>query len=289
MQQTSSFSVLQWIDQMQRLSRDGRCNSPTFFKPFHFVLLAMTLARRRAEALKVPTGLQTYAARMRLWHAIGLEPPVDVKPYVPEGRFLPVSRLDDEGFIPDIAASLAEITGTYGADADTKDAVMTSMMEIMGNCFAHARVNDPLKAVVCAQSWPQGNLAQIAIADCGIGVRDSLLENAEHKATLETENSCEFATRLGVTSKPQLGHAGYGLALTRQLLERAGGRLIVVSGNEWMQTRGLRLSTGTATQPWTGTVAVLEWRTKSPLRLKDVYENWPLPAGFEHDDFDFED
>lgn len=286
MKLTTPFSVLQWLDQLRRLQAAGKCNGPEFMRPFHLATLALVLASR-AQRLVIPKPLETYAARMNLWPAIGLESPIAVAPYVPEGKFLPLQRLEAEDNINGIAAALADIVAKFGADADTRDAVLVSMMEIMGNCFAHAAVAAPLKALVCAQSWPGGNLAQIALADCGIGIRSSLTENPLLRGQLEVGNSCEIATQLGVTSKPQKGHAGYGLALTRQLLERAGGRLIVVSGNEWMQARSLRVSSGTVEAGWGGTLAVLEWRTDFPLRLKDVYESWPLPQGFDHDDFDF--
>lgn len=282
---TTPFQVAQWLDQLRRLEKDNRCNCPSFLRPFHFVTLGLTVARGRMVDLGIPKPLETYAARMQLWQAIGLPAPVVVQPYVPEGRFMPLARVESEDNVSDLAERLAEITAKYGADKDTRNAVSVSMIEIMGNCLAHAEVNGQLKGVVCAQSWPQGNLAQIAIADSGIGIRSSLEANSLLHEALEGGNSCEIATRLGVTSKPELGHAGYGLALTRQLLERAGGRLIVISGDEWMEARKLACKVGKLQSPWPGTIAVLEWRTNVPMRLKDVYESWPLPKGFTDEDF----
>ena len=286
MSPTTIYGVQTWIAQVARLIEQQRCNCPTFFRPYHFVVLALQLAQHRANSLGLPAALQQYAARMQLWESIGLESPVTVTQRDPLGRFVPLVRLEQREAIWDTAKQLAEITSTYGADERTTDAVATSMSEIMENCFAHARVEAGLTGLACAQSWPQGNLAQIALADKGIGIRSSLQENPDLWGLLNEGNSCEIATRLGITSKPDLGHAGYGLALTRQLLERAGGRLIVVSGSEWVQAYGERCTTGTLPSPWQGTIAVLEWKTNRPLRLKDVYDSWPLPTGFEHDDFD---
>lgn len=288
MKLTTPFSVLQWIDQLARLERDRKCNGPEFMRPFHFVSLALMLAKNRASELGVPKALEAYSARMGLWESVGLENPVGPRAYLPpEGRFLPLQRLTERNLVSDIATSLADITATYGADASTRDAIQVSMMEVIENCFAHAGIEGGLRGLVCAQSWPEGNLAQIAIADCGVGIRDSLAENAQLRELIDQQNSCEVATRFGITSKPQLGHAGYGLALTRQLLEHAGGRLIVVSGSEWMQARNMRCSTGTCQSPWKGTMVVLEWKTTVPLNLKAVYASWPTPRGFRDDDFDF--
>lgn len=286
MDSTTHFAVSSWLNQLRRLRAEQRCRCPSFLRPHHIVALAWSLYRDRAIELTLPAQVTPYAARMRVWSAIDLPAPVGVVEHEPRGRFVPLVRLDDHDCVFDTATQLAEITRTYGADDLTFDAVRVSMAEIMENCFAHARIPGPLTGLACAQSWPQGGLAQIAIADGGIGIRASLMENAELGPLLAEGNSCEIATRFGVTSKPGQGHAGYGLALTRQLLEHAGGRLIVVSGTEWMQAFGRRCTTGELEQPWEGTLAVLEWRTDRPLRLKEVYDTWPQMTGFGDDDFD---
>ncbi|WP_234409370.1 hypothetical protein, partial [Ideonella sp. B508-1] len=126
------------------------------------------------------------------------------------------------------------------------------------------------------------------LADAGIGVRRSLAGNPDLADRLRTENSCSLASEFGITSKPGKGHAGYGLALTRQLLEKAGGRLILVSGDEAFQVNGSRTSDVPIPTAWGGTLAVLEWKTDRPMRLRDVYDSWPLPKGYEDDDFDFD-
>src|SRR5574343_437484 len=169
MNETTVFSVGQWIQQVYRLVDEGRCNSPTFLRPHHFVTLAMALGTRPTEHLRLPPTLETYAARMHLWESIGLDSPVTVHAHDPGGRFVPMVRIEDRGNVAETAALLAEITTTHGADEQTADAVRTSMMEILENCYAHAEVNAQLKGVACAQSWPAAGLVQIAIADAGVG------------------------------------------------------------------------------------------------------------------------
>lgn len=283
---TTWFQVQQWIAQVQRLLNEGRCTTPSFLRPYHFAVLSVLAGQQRLGSLRLPEHLERYAARMRLWDAIGLQTPIAVREYPPDGRFVPLVRLHTRDDVWDPAGQLAQITATFGADAETTEAVRTSMSEIMDNCFAHARVTGPLPGVACAQSWPAANLVQIALADSGIGIRSSLAENPELIEALENRNSCELATEFGVTSKPGQGHAGYGLALARQLLERAGGRLIVVSGNEYVQAHGAHLQYGQIRPTLAGTLVVLEWSTAAPLRLKDVYDSWPLPSGYTEDDFD---
>lgn len=288
MNPTTIFNLQQWIGQLDRLTRDNRCNSPGFLRPHHFVTLALAMRRAGKQTVTIPPALERYATRMHLWAALGTKSPVEVGEYEPFGRFVPLVRLENKNTISDTATQLAGIAKAYGADEETFGSLQISLMEIIGNCFAHNELGEGLRGLACAQSWPQGDLAQIAIADAGIGIRKSLSENPDLLAKLEAGNSCEIATEFGITSKPGKGHAGYGLALTRQLLAHAGGRLLVASGHEWFTTNGMNTAAGDLPVPWNGTIAVLEWSTRRPLRAGEVYKSWPLPEGFDDDDFDFE-
>lgn len=286
MNRTSIYNVQSWVTQLDRLCKENRCESPNFLRPYHFAALALTLWKTNYYNLKVPKQLERYCARMRLWDALGMDAPCYVTEHDPGGRFVPLLALDNKNQVPDAAVQLARIVREYGADEETRGSVEISMQEIIGNCFAHAEVDGALQGVACAQSWPNGKLAQIAIADVGLGVRATLAQNPSLEGRLATENSCALATELGVTSKPLKGHAGYGLALTRQLLERAGGTLLVASHDEWFASNGTRIASGKMPLQWRGTMVVLEWSTLAPLSAKQVYESWPLPEGFENDDID---
>lgn len=235
----------------------------------------------------MPEEIAGYASRMQLWQAIGLQPPADVNARDPRGKFVPLARLDDPDVVLDRAVDLAAISTAYGADRETTNSLEVSLQEIMNNCFAHAEIGAELQGLACAQSWPRGHLAQIAIADHGVGIRRSLSANPDLKARLDAGNACELATQLGVTSKPNMGHAGYGLALTRQLLAANGGTLLVQSGTEWFITNGITAREGSSLCLWPGTLIVLEWNCRKPLRVKDVYQSWPPVTGYSDDDFEF--
>ena len=287
MQPTTANAIHSWLAQLRFLGENHECLAPNFWRPFHFATLALQIARAGTPTLGMPDKVAAYAARMRLWQAIGLASPTSVIEHDPRGKFVPLERLDDRREVNASAVKLAAISTTYGADRETTNSLEISLNEIMENCFAHAEVASPLQGLACAQSWPRGSLAQIAIADCGIGVRESLSRNANLVERLEVMNGCELATQFGVTGKPGMGHAGYGLALTRQLLEANGGTLIVQSGSEWFSTAGRTLTTGHSMFRWPGTLVVLEWNCERPLRVKDVYSSWPTVGGYSDDDFDF--
>lgn len=286
MQASAVPDVQWWIQQLSSLTTAGKCAAPQFLKPYHFVTTALTVKRSKFTSLNLPENLTNYAIRMHLWEAAGLPDPTSVTAN-PEGkRFLPVEALRDRNAVATSASKLALIAGNNGADAATVNSLETALMEILENCFAHAQMNDELWGLACAQTWPKGNKAQIAIADSGVGIRNSLLDNPLLAHRLAEENSCEMATQYGVTGKPGKGHSGYGLTLSRQLLEGNGGTLIIVSHDEYFCSSNGHTSSGKLISPWLGTVVMLEWNTDRPLDVTAVYNGWPLPEGMIDGDFD---
>ena len=128
-------------------------------------------------------------------------------------------------------------------------------------------------------------MAQIAIADLGIGIRQSLASNTTVVSELENANACELASRYGVTSKPE-HHSGYGLALARELMTRSGGQFMVFSGGEAYVSGNHGDNSVAMPAEWPGTLILLEWKLDRPLRVLDVYRDWPLPEGIDDDDVD---
>ena len=252
-------------------------------------MLAMVVRERPVGIplgnIQLPGPLQQYACRMRLWNAIDRPAPMEINEHDAAGRFVPLEPLRVRAETIVSAQKVAEMARLYGADDQTINSLEISLAETMENCFAHSGRPSNLYGVACGQSWRNGNLAQIALVDRGMGVRDSLSENLSLANRLMHENSCQLATEFGVTGKPGKGHAGYGLALTRQLMEQAGGRLFVFSGNEMFVSADAVTTTSTTPTTWNGTVVVLEWRINRPLNVGDVYAKWPLPEGYTDDDF----
>ena len=156
-------------------------------------------------------------------------------------------------------------------------AIDTALSEIFSNCFFHAEAGREICGLACAQSWPHELLAQVVVADSGIGIRNSLGANPEYRERLEKENAAELATELGVTSKPAPGgaHSGYGLTVARQLMEKHGGNFLLLSYNDGFQAMEHGFEARELRVPWPGTIVTLEWRTDRPFDIGAVYGDWP--------------
>lgn len=285
MKNTKLSDITSWISSVDELVTDGKCACPSFFRPFHFLVLAMQLKRAGGNVV-LPEKIMRYAVRMRLWEAIGHPPPLSIAEYSPDGKFHPVQQLVDQNAVDDTSESLVEIFRRAGIDEGAIDGARTVAQELLGNCFAHAEADNGLHGLACAQHWPRGDLAQIAICDSGIGIRTSLSANDELLLQLLERNACEMATEYAVTSKPGKGHSGYGLTLARDLMEQARGTIFVVSNDEYFYASEGKVGKGEVPTTLDGTLIVLEWDTTFPLSLSKVYNAWPLPEGMDDDDFD---
>ena len=150
-------------------------------------------------------------------------------------------------------------------------------MELIENTYKHAFVQSNLHGLVCAQSWPKGNLAQVVFADSGIGIRQSLFENPKLEEMLAANNACQIACELGITSKPN-AHSGYGLALTRGLMKQSKGSMLLLSQHEGYYTSEAN-DVAFEVPPWPGTLIILEWPINQTLSVNEVYEKLAATRG----------
>lgn len=256
--------------------------------PYHFVTMALVLKEERAAKLDLPDEVVSYAARMRLWESIGLPSPVSVKGNPSGSRFHEITRLESLDAVGDVAEALTEMLASSGSkecDEETRQSLYIMLSELLGNCHHHARTTDGLDGLVCAQTWYQGARAQFAIADSGIGVRRSLAENSDLKKRLAKQNACSLATELGISSKLNRGHAGYGLTVARDLaLQTPQAALFVQSCDEAVQVANGKITDVAFRPALPGTLVVFEWDTNKPLDLTRVYAKWPKTEN-EDDEF----
>ena len=282
MRETRLSDITGWLQTLEAFRNTGACAAPGFLMPYHFVTLGLMLKEVRAGQLGLPPEIEGYAARMKLWDAIGLESPVKVSGGPRGTHFHALTPLVDLNKVGDVAIDLSNLVTSHvgkPCNEETASSLYTTLTELLGNCYHHARMEDDLHGLVCAQTWYQGRRAQFAIGDSGIGIRASLSENADLKKRLDSGNACSLALRLGISSKLGNKHSGYGLTVAKDLaLQTPGSSLIVLSHGEAAVAKGgaravteyTKLKHGIA-----GTLVVFEWDMKTPLDIKGVYAGWP--------------
>lgn len=114
-----------------------------------------------------------YAARMKLFEHLRIDPGFSIVEHEEAGRFLPLRRvstaLDIRGVIADLSA-LLHLDGFPDALA----AVQYCVSELLRNALEHA--GSPDGAFVCAHNYTSGanRRVSIAVADCGQGIASHL-------------------------------------------------------------------------------------------------------------------
>ncbi len=217
-----------------------------------------------------------YLQRMDFFRAVGADLPERFQRQDPTGRFVPVRELPSGASVPQTAE---DIVATLRVDdPDAARTLRHCVGEIVDNVFVHAL--SPVNAIVCAQHFPNARRSQVAIVDTGIGFKASFAESpALQGETIGDRDALELGLLPFVTSKPQTdipyensyGRLGVGLFIVSEILDRIGGRILVVSGGAGVDRRGGR-TRWHRVKPWKGTIVGFEVPDE-PLVAHDVAIN----------------
>ncbi|WP_024850407.1 ATP-binding protein [Hydrogenovibrio kuenenii] len=286
MQFINPHSVNYWLSILKRMSTSGQFDgekAPDFLRPFHLVTLALAIKKHGIDVIDLPGQIQSYATRMHLWEAAGLEPPYQVNENDRRFSLIPVRSIEDVKDIDEVSKAFEVIAAHHYEDGCSND-FGTVISELLDNCYRHAERSEDLFGLACVQTWEGGNKGQLCIADTGIGIRCALGQNEDLLERLNYDNACQMATEFGVSGKLGKGHSGYGLALAKGVIDLNCGKLLVISGDEGFEScAGVSRTFGLKSR-WDGTVVILEWNLDQPLDSLPVYESWPSEEDDEYDD-----
>lgn len=114
--------------------------------------------------------------------------------------------------------------------------------EIIRNTPEHAKTNT---VWVCGQYWPSYELAEIAIADEGIGIYNSIVQNPAHR-TYITDNSLalKWALKAGISeafrpsakqrSNDEWANSGFGLYMVNEICRHLNGSFCIISYGNYL-------------------------------------------------------
>jgi anti-sigma regulatory factor (Ser/Thr protein kinase) len=185
-----------------------------------------------------------------------------------------------------VAAALSKaIQDEVDTDRATEAALDVCLIELAENVYFHA--DAPVGGFAAAQRFKNTQEIEIAIVDLGRGIAASLAANPDHAEEARDDISAiNAAIRPLVTSTPER-NSGYGLALTRFLLEMNDGRLIVWSGEGRVQFGERHIEKRVPEMP--GTVVALRLHTDRPFDITTAYKRLneaieEIEGAFDHED-----
>lgn len=168
-----------------------------------------------------------------------------------------------------VARALAKaVQEKVQTDSVTANSLDICLIELTENVYFHA--DAPAGGFAAAQTFKNTAEMEIAIVDLGRGIQASLSANPDHADEAEDDISAiNAAIKPLVTSTPER-NSGYGLALTRFLMEIIDGRLIVWSGEGKVQFGENHIEKRVEEMP--GTIVVLRFHTDQPFDIAYAYE-----------------
>ena len=109
--------------------------------------------------------------------------------------------------------------------------------EILRNTPEHANTNTMW---VCGQYWPSYELAEIAIADEGIGIYNSITRNHAHKEYItDNEKALPWALKafqpsMKQKSRDEWANSGFGLYMVNEICKHLNGSFCIISYGNYM-------------------------------------------------------
>ncbi len=207
-------------------------------------LLEFLCGRCEDVSLELPgRDVPAYLERMNFFRLFGgrIRTNADVEALEERRRHNPgtlqeLINFHTEEEIPGIIHRISEILENQGYRLRERVAVCSTLSEVCANAAEHGVSSFGAYAAVQAYhhivsgSRRRGEEVLIAIADGGVGVRETLSLNPKYAEETATDNDAlRYALEMGVSGTGEIGRGG-GLALVAGIAARSGGSLSLRSG-----------------------------------------------------------
>jgi len=175
--------------------------------------------------------IASYLKRMDLFTCCGIDTTTEESTRRSEkGRFVPLCQIPVN--TDHLGSSIADIIAPGGGEYDHPnmglwDAAYYLITELANNVRQHSQ-----RGGYIAAQWNKfDGFVRIALADSGIGIKQSLADGGHPWATTDTDSQC-IVKALGakVSSKGQPNNEGVGLTLSSKVTTLMGGRILIASG-----------------------------------------------------------
>ncbi len=218
--------------------------------------------------------VRTYLSRMNFNRLLQAKPTREAHRAPRRARFRELVRVDTADDCQRVTSQLRAVLKK--AKAKVSEVVLNNavhcLLELLENVIHHA--DSPTKGLACAQAYR--DYVEVAIADCGIGVRRSLAKNPAYRERIPSDEAAvQLALQKGVTSTPSR-NSGEGLFFVAELMQRAG-RMKLYSGQAML----LAGRTGVAVRQkpsWPGTLIGLRFERRREVPIREIFDRFlPLP------------
>lgn len=247
-----------------------------------------------------------YLQRMDFFALSGVPLPERFRRHDASGRFVPLRLVDasTRGSVDKVCSELAacvfpelaasddvEVTGPF-------DMLEYAASELINNVLQHAKG----PGYVAAQVYPKSGFVRLAVADAGIGIRQSFVETQPvfWDPKMSHLDAVCTALRPKVSSKMHLStgwgesvNAGVGLSVLKEVARHADGLFTLISGNGFYQHNHHERRTLPAelhlSQTYPGTICALQLSQQRLGNLQRILQDAKKGIGLLQPDRRFDD
>lgn len=161
-------------------------------------------------------------------------------------------------------------------------AIAWAIGETIDNIEHHSK--SEINGYVCAQTY-QDSL-EIAIVDCGIGIREALRSNERYRYIISHDEAIRVATAKNTTGRPD-NNSGIGLFVTKRILKQNKGMLLIMSGDSLVRFLDDSINPLVAgIKYWQGTLVGFRFNLQVPVNIaKDIYNSeFPQDSYYDLDE-----
>ena len=228
------------------------------FKPLPMLIMGATIRNYRMQYPKISFKIdghkgKSYAGTMGFFKYISESLEIGKMPGEANGstNYIPITPIKVEelqkaefsqGNYMDRGELIEKEAGRLARVVDRSNSELHKLLtflirEILRNTPEHAKTNTMW---VCGQYWPSYELAEIAIADEGIGIYNSITQNQAHKEYItNNKKALQWALKAGITEafKPSMKHesrdewanSGFGLYMVNEICKHLNGSFCIIS------------------------------------------------------------
>jgi anti-sigma regulatory factor (Ser/Thr protein kinase) len=253
----------------------------TFVGPAALALMTAALARVQEQGLLKPgcaivfprsAGLARYLERIGFHRIVLMRGAGPGSPQAAETvGFRECIRFSKDSECRAVAKTLSDSLAESGVVTDviTQRSLDVCLTELAENVYFHA--DCPQGGFAAAQHLRKSREVELAIVDLGIGIRRSLLKNADYAAAARNDlDAIEAAMTVTITATPER-NSGYGLAFTNLLMGLNDGRMMIRSGAGHVQ-RGAKVFGKLESYELPGTLVAMRLRTDRPFDSRRAWE-----------------
>lgn len=261
----------------------------TFISPVGFCTLACLIKycqyNKIANKYKlIPSKhVNSYFERMDFYNAFGVDAGISQCRYDCSNRLMELKEI--RGQNPNEDSRIAEhfkhiFQSQIKGDSNILEAVSYSIGEIVDNTIRHSL--SPINGFICAQTYRNRRKLEICIADCGVGIPQSLrssnnIELSESDCLVCDYEYILYALRKGISSKYGNGHTGEGLFFTSEFIKENCGRMKIISGNGLYLLNNGNNVLQRNIDCWKGTIVALEFQLDKEVNVKNIFDReFPL-------------